>query len=94
MELLRSGSVVLAATHDIELTYILEKSFKNVHFEETAGEDDIIFDYVLRDGRAESRNAVALMKALKFDCRTVEGALSMIEKYETDGKWEIDIDEG
>ena len=34
-----------AATHDIELTYILEKEYENFHFQEEVKEDEVLFDY-------------------------------------------------
>ena len=38
----------VAATHDIELSYILEKRYRNFHFEEEVLDDGVVFDYLLR----------------------------------------------
>ncbi|MGN0275724.1 MAG: hypothetical protein ACI4CZ_00855 [Hominisplanchenecus sp.] len=77
-EVLKSlkGKEVLcfAATHDIELTYILEEDFDNYHFQEEISEDDIRFDYRLCEGRAESRNAIRLLKIMGYNPEVIERA--------------------
>ena len=45
------GVLCFAATHDIELTHLLEDTYENYHFEETIEEGDINFNYLLK--RAE-----------------------------------------
>lgn len=55
---------MFAATHDIELTYLLEKEYDNYHFEEQVEDDKVTFDYCLREGRACTRNAIRLLKCL------------------------------
>lgn len=37
-----------AATHDIELTYMLEEYYTNYHFEEEVKKDDVKFNYLLK----------------------------------------------
>ena len=56
------GGLCFAATHDIELTYLLEKEYDNYHFEEQVEDDKVTFDYCLREGRACTRNAIRLLK--------------------------------
>lgn len=60
-------SLSFVATHDIELTEMLKKHCDNVHFEETVTEDQgITFDYVLKQGPAVTRNAIALLKVMDY----------------------------
>ncbi len=52
LDYLSKQGFVVAATHDIELTNILDKDFCNYHFEEVVTKDEIKFDYKLKEGRA------------------------------------------
>lgn len=70
----REDVICFAATHDIELTYILEKDFSNYHFQEEISEDDILFDYCLYEGRSESRNAIRLLKIMGYSPQVIEKA--------------------
>ena len=67
-EILRSlntdNSICFAATHDIELTAILENEYDNYHFKEEIKENDIMFDYRICMGRATTRNAIKLLVQL------------------------------
>lgn len=72
---LASGNVLcFAATHDIELTYLLEHLFRNCHFEERVENDMVLFDYTLREGRATTRNAIKLLSLMGFDEDIVSAA--------------------
>ena len=80
--------MLFAATHDIELTYILEKYFKLYHFEEKVEDDGVTFDYKLKDGRAVTRNAILLLKMLGFENEITEKAEKAADKYIESGEWE------
>lgn len=77
----------LAATHDIELSYILEKIYKNYHFEEEILEDQVVFNYLLQPGRATTRNAIKLLKLLGYDREIVEQAAQTAADFEESGGW-------
>ena len=64
--------LAIVATHDIELTQMLP--YDNYHFTEQITEDDVIFDYTLRNGPSTSRNAIALIRTMGFDKKVVEMA--------------------
>lgn len=76
-----------AATHDIELSYILKDIYRNYHFEEEICEDDVKFNYLLLPGRATSRNAIALLEMIGYDKEVVKGARKAAEEFETAGVW-------
>lgn len=63
----REGVLCFAATHDIELTHLLEDCFENYHFREQITGNDIQFDYQLHSGRATSRNAIRLLGLIGYD---------------------------
>lgn len=72
--LARKGALCFAATHDLELTTLLEREMDNYHFEEMVEGADITFPYVLTKGGAKGRNAIKLLKAFGFDEELVEKA--------------------
>ncbi len=80
--------ISFAATHDIELSYILEGIYENYHFEEQILENDVVFDYLLREGRAVSRNAIALLEMIGYDEKLVEEARHAAAVFEKSGVWE------
>ena len=77
-----------AATHDIELSYILDSRYKNYHFEEEVQEKEVVFSYILKKGRAISRNAIQLLDMLGYDREIVEGARNAAFNFENKGIWD------
>ena len=73
-ELSKKGALCFAATHDLELTTLLEGELDNYHFEEMVEGTDIAFPYLLTKGGAKGRNAIKLLKAFGFDEELVEKA--------------------
>lgn len=51
--LVKDHVLAFAATHDIELTYILDGIYTNYHFEEEVREHEVVFNYLLQEGRAK-----------------------------------------
>ena len=49
------NALCFAATHDIELTYILENCYSNYHFREKIEGDRVLFDYKLYRNRAVTK---------------------------------------
>lgn len=85
--LLGNNSMCFAATHDIELTRLLEGKYHNYHFEETILEDDIRFNYKLKEGRATTRNAIKLLKILDYEPQIIEKANTRAEHFVESGSW-------
>lgn len=80
-------TICFAATHDIELTYLLEKDCDNYHFEETVTDDKVEFDYLLHEGRATSRNAIKLLRMLDYPQDVIERAEKSAEYFLQTGEW-------
>ena len=76
-----------AATHDIELTYLLDGFYTNWHFEENVTDDDVTFDYMLREGRAASRNAIRLLSVIGFEENIIREARERAERFDATGVW-------
>ena len=83
----RLNVLCFAATHDIELTYILEKHFKNYHFQEEVKDDQVVFDYQLREGRASSRNAIKLLNMMGYPEEVVKNAGEEVNHFIKTGTW-------
>lgn len=83
------GVLCFAATHDIELTQLLEDTYENYHFEETIEEGDISFNYLLKRGRTQSRNAIRLLEAMGYDSNVIKEAEDMAGRFLETGKWEM-----
>ena len=64
-DLVASGAIGAISTHDIaigDLEQELPGKVKNVHFQEQVENDQMTFDYKLRDGVVQSSNALRLMQ--------------------------------
>ncbi|MCI8377572.1 MAG: AAA family ATPase [Lachnospiraceae bacterium] len=84
----RENAMCFAATHDIELTYLLEGQYANYHFSEHIKEEDITFDYQLKKGRADSRNAIRLLAMVGFERELVEQSMKRVEAFLSEGVWQ------
>ncbi len=67
-------SIVIVASHDIELTSLLRNYYQNYHFSEKYEEGDIQFDYKLKSGATTTRNAIKLLESLGFADEIIENA--------------------
>ena len=86
-EIASANMMCFAATHDIELTEILENVYANYHFQEEVLENDISFNYRLYSGRATSRNAIKLLSIMGYADSIIENADSMAEEFMKTGDW-------
>ncbi len=81
--------ICFAATHDIELTHLLENDYNNYHFQEEIKENDILFNYELYRGRAVSRNAIKLLNIMGYDKKIIESAEQTATHFLKTGEWRI-----
>ncbi len=87
--------ITLAATHDIELTYLLEKDYDNYFFREEIKKDedekeDIYFSYKINNGRSETRNALLLLKIKGYPEEIYSSAEGLSKGFMDTGKWQYD----
>mgnify|MGYP000407442303 CR=1 FL=1 len=87
-EIAKKNALCFAATHDIELTYLLEDIYQNCHFEEVLQDGDVSFDYLLKEGRANSRNAIRLLEVIGFDKEVVKRSQQRVDRFLQKGIWE------
>lgn len=82
--------LVFAATHDIELTYLLEKYYDNYHFQEEVTDDDVKFNYRLFTGPAVTRNAIKLLGVIGYNKNIIDAAESQAGYFIRSGSWKVD----
>jgi len=83
----RKNAFVFAATHDIELTHILENDFSNYHFQERIEGNEILFDYKLYQGKAISKNAIKLLRLMGYPQNIIQSAEKAAEEFLRKGEW-------
>ena len=82
-----NGVMCFAATHDIELTSLLKDEFDIYHFEGNVTDNDVQFDYQIKEGPATTRNAIKLLSVLGYDKTIVDDAQNLAEHFLKDGVW-------
>jgi DNA mismatch repair ATPase MutS len=81
------NSLIIAASHDIELTSILAGDYDNYHFSEQITQEGVQFDYKLKEGPSKTRNAIKLLSSLGFDQAITDHAYELAKGYETNKTW-------
>lgn len=66
--------IAIVASHDIELTQLLNGLYDNYHFCEQFQEDDIIFEYKIHEGATTSKNAIRLLELTHFPKEIIANA--------------------
>jgi len=84
----RGNVLCLAATHDMELCALLSPAFELKHFTERIEGGEILFDYLLKDGPATSRNAIRLLSLMGFDEMLTANAAQKAETFFKTGRWD------
>ena len=77
----------ITASHDIELTNILSEQYDNYHFREHITDDGIHFDYKIKEGPSQTRNAIRLLDYMNFESEIVEAAETMVDKFMNTKTW-------
>ncbi len=85
----QENAMCFAATHDIELTHILENYYSNYHFQEQIVDNNILFDYKLLSGRAISKNAIKLLGVMGYSEEIIGSASNSANHFLQDGTWGI-----
>ena len=75
-----SQTKIMAATHDIELTEMLEDKYKNYHFREQIVGDEIIFDFTIKEGASNTRNAIELLRITDFPVKVYQDAVNKAQE--------------
>lgn len=89
--LTQKNAICLSATHDIELTMILKNHFMNVHFNEQLLDGQMHFDYLLKTGPSDTRNAIQLLSLLGYGDDLVERADRRLQYFEKTQRWNKEV---
>lgn len=69
---------VLVATHDLQLSEVLDREYDNYHFREYVSDTGLEFDYKLHEGASTTRNAIALLDLIGYPKSIVENAANRV----------------
>lgn len=82
LKYLSRQSLVFASTHDLELSDLLMNEFDSFHFSEVVTENDARFDYLIKSGVSQSRNAIKLLSLAGYPKEVTELAKQFIADLE------------
>ena len=76
----KMNSIVFVSTHDIELADLLRKEFELYHFCEKVENGNIQFDYELKKGKLQTRNAIKILIANGFPESIIKEAITVANR--------------
>ncbi len=86
LKVLGQGSnLVFAATHDLELTELLDAEYQLCHFCEGIDCNGITFDYKLKTGVLQTTNAVKILDYCNYPQEVVNEANAMVDLLRLNG---------
>jgi len=74
----RAGALVMAATHDLELTQLLADEYERGYFQDGLDDRGLHFDFRLRPGVAIEHNAIRLLAYLRYPSSLVDEAQALV----------------
>lgn len=80
--------IMLAATHDIELTRMLEEEYSSYYFTEEVSKESVTFPYKINKGFCYNKNAIRLLDMLGYDKDIISDAKEKADRFEKEGTWE------
>jgi hypothetical protein len=78
--LVKSGNIVLVSTHDIELTELLNQEYELYHFSENVNEKTVDFDYKLKNGKLQNRNAIRILQINDYPEHIIKEAIEISQE--------------
>lgn len=82
----QAGALVVAATHDLEVTQLLDDSYRHAHFQDGLDATGLHFDFRLRPGLATEHNAIRLLGFLGYPRVLVEEAQALARSLDQRGR--------
>jgi hypothetical protein len=75
-------NTVLVATHDIELTALLEKeNYKLYHFSEVIENNNLFFNHTIKEGKLTTRNAIRILDLYQYPSEIIKAAKAIEKTY-------------
>jgi DNA mismatch repair ATPase MutS len=76
-ELSKDKNIVFVSTHDIELTDMLSDEYELYHFSEVVNENNVDFDYKLKEGKLKNRNAIRILQINEYPDNVINEAIEI-----------------
>lgn len=80
--LTKYNNKILVSTHDIELTDMLSHEYELFHFSETVNDNNIGFDYKLKEGKLKNRNAIRILEINNYPKEVVKEAIEIAKELD------------
>lgn len=77
-DLAKADNLILASTHDLELTSLLHNQYELYHFSEKIADNKLLFDYKLKKGVAKEGNAIKILELCGYPSSLLQSARDKI----------------
>lgn len=78
----KNNNIVFVSTHDIELTDMLLDEFELYHFSEIVKDNNVDFDYKLKEGKLKNRNAIRILQINDYPSDLINEAIEISRKLD------------
>lgn len=86
-DLLQFHVLCVAATHDMELTKLLSNTYQNMHFKEKIMDNELHFDYIIKEGVCPSGNAIKLLEFMGFSSDLIQNSRDRVNYFKEKSTW-------
>lgn len=76
------NNIVFVSTHDIELTELLKGDYNLYHFSEQVDNNTVDFDFKLKEGKLENRNAIRILEINGYPRQIITEAIDLSRKLD------------
>lgn len=81
-KLSKNNNIVFVSTHDIELTDMLSEEYELYHFSEIVKDNNVDFDYKLKEGKLKNRNAIRILQINDYPNDLINEAIEISKKVD------------
>ncbi len=78
-----NNNVVFVSTHDIELTDMLIDTYNLYHFSEIVSNNNVDFDYKIKEGRLKKRNAIRILELNNYPQSIINESIAIAQKLDS-----------
>lgn len=78
----KGSNLVFVSTHDVELTTLLNEEYACYHFSENVENNTLDFDYKIKNGELQTRNAIKILAMNGYPAQLVKEANELTKKLD------------
>ncbi len=78
----KNNNIVFVSTHDIELTDMLSDEYELYHFSEIVKDNNVDFDYKLKEGKLKNRNAIRILQINNYPNDLINEAIEISKRMD------------